>query len=126
MRPWLPLLTLISLFTLATFFHAVVSQSAPKPLTLIVSPLVGFAPLDLVVLVRLQPIHEDRIVVLIFDTGGFATRTDRQVDGEAGPKMFRIDWRSVGPGETEVRAFLGVDPKHIRATASQRVIVTAP
>jgi hypothetical protein len=48
MRIVFPLLALMGAYTCAWLLHARVSEAGPKPISLTVSPLIGFAPLDLV------------------------------------------------------------------------------
>lgn len=125
MRPWLPLLTLISLFTLATLFHAVVSQSAPKALELTVRPQIGFAPLDLVILVRLQPVAEDRILRVVMDGESYSRASEWSLDGENSLKFYRVEWRRVYAQEADVVASVSTAFRIIRASARQRVLVTS-
>jgi hypothetical protein len=49
MRIVFPLLALIGAYTCALLLHARILDAGTKPLTLTVSPLIGFAPLDLVI-----------------------------------------------------------------------------
>lgn len=123
MRQLLPLLTLISALTLATIFHAWVSEAKPSPLTLTVSPLIGFAPLDLVILLRLQPAPEDRSLRVVFESSEYFRSSDWSLPGADSPRLFRVEWKRVGAGEADVHALVWTATRTVRASASQHVIV---
>lgn len=126
MRHVFPLLTLVALWTVALCFHAALIDAKPKPLELTVRPQVGFAPLDLMILVRLQPVAEDRILRVVMDGESYSRASEWSLEGDTSPHQFSVEWRRVYAQEADVIAMVSNGSRIIRAQASQRVIVTAP
>lgn len=124
--PLIPLLVLAVAFVLASLFHAALIDATPKPLELRVSPLIGFAPLDLSIFIRLQPVASDRILRVVMDGESYSRASEWSLDGEQSPHQFRVEWRRVYAQEADVVATVATAYRIIRAQASQRVIVTSP
>jgi hypothetical protein len=75
-----------------------------------VSPHTAFAPADVFVQVIVEPHADNRLLAVTADSGGFFQSSERQLEGEGGPKVSQFRFRGLPGGEYEVRArILGYD-----------------
>jgi hypothetical protein len=74
--------------------------------------------------VRLDPVDSDRVLRVVMDGESYGRASDWSLDGAQSRRLFRVEWKRVGAGESDIHAQVGYDLTHIRATARQRVIVT--
>jgi hypothetical protein len=112
----------ICLFTLtvapATF------ATANDPLSIRVSPAVAFAPANLIIRARIDPDSYNRALEVVAESEDFYRSSTVQLEGDRAPKTTSFEFRSVPPGEYEVRAsVIGADghPKAI-ACAKAHVV----
>jgi hypothetical protein len=77
---------------------------AKEPLSMQVSPAMSFAPANLVIRTRLEPDADNRVMEVVAESGEFYRSSAIQLDGDRAPRTTRIEFRSVPPGEYEVRA----------------------
>lgn len=100
--------------------------SASKAFELSVSPRVAFAPVDLVILVRLQPVAEDRQLRVLLNGEDYGRSSAVDLQGEQSPKFFRFEWRRVGAVDGEITGSVWTAYGKIRLATSQHVLITAP
>lgn len=83
---------------------------AKEPLSMQVSPAMSFAPTNLVIRTRLEPDANNRSMEVIADSRDFYRSSVIQLDGDRAPRTTTFEFRSVPPGEYEVRAVvIGTD-----------------
>ena len=113
----LPFMTLALVSTLNAFV------AAKEPLSIRVSPAVSFAPANMVVRTSIEPDASNRAVEIVADSDQFYRSSLVQLDGERAPRTSLFEFRSLPPGEYEVKAALiGVDGQ-ARAIARAHVNV---
>jgi len=96
---------------------------AKEPLSIRVSPAMSFAPANLVVRTSIEPDASNRAVEIVADSDQFYRSSVVQLDGERAPRTSIFEFRSLPPGEYDVKAALiGVDG-HARAIARAHVNV---
>jgi hypothetical protein len=112
---------LIGILTLTA--TVTIGASEPEPLTMKVSPAMSFAPANLVVRASIQPNADNRVFEVVAESDDFYRSSEVQLDGERAPRTNSIEYRSLPPGQYEVRAvLLGADGRP-RATVRQSVVV---
>jgi hypothetical protein len=94
--------------------------ASPGPLTLRVTPMVGFAPLAITLDVHVIPEPEDRTIWLTSDP--YISGSDIQLDGAKSTRTHHRVWRVTEPGEYAVRAEVG-HGQWSRASALVRINV---
>jgi len=91
-------------------FVCVFAAAAALPLhagervTMTVSPLQSLAPSNMVVRVHVAPDASNRAVVIVADSGEYYRSSVVQLDGESGPRMIVLEFRSVPGGDYAIRA----------------------
>jgi hypothetical protein len=113
--------TLIGLLVLAT----ILPLGAKERMTLKVSPAVAFAPANLIVRTMIEAAAENRAVEIVAESTEFYRSSEIQLDGEHAPRTTTFEFRSLPPGDYEVKAtLLGSDGARL-ATVRQQVNVIA-
>jgi hypothetical protein len=69
-----------------------------------VSPHTAFAPADLFIQVTVEPNVDNRLLEVTADSGDFLQRSERQIEGDSGPRVSQFRFRGLPAGEYEVRA----------------------
>jgi hypothetical protein len=97
--------------------------TAKEPLSIRVSPAVSFAPANMVVRTRIEPDASNRAVEIIAESDQFYRSSLVQLDGERAPRTSIFEFRSLPPGEYELKAALIGADGHARAIARAHVNV---
>jgi hypothetical protein len=98
--------------------------AANEPLSIRVSPAVAFAPANLIVRTRIDPDSYNRALEVVAESVDFYRSSTVQLEGDRAPKTTAFEFRSLPPGDYEVRAaVIGADgqPKAI-ARAQAHVV----
>jgi hypothetical protein len=98
--------------------------AANEPLSIRVSPAVAFAPANLIVRTRIDPDSYNRALEVVAESVGFYRSSTVQLEGNRAPKTTAFEFRSLPPGDYEVRAaVIGADgqPKAIARTQAHVV-----
>jgi hypothetical protein len=93
--------------------------AAKEPLSIRVSPAVSFAPADLIIKTRIDPDSYNRALEVIAESEDFYRSSMIQLEGDRAPKTTLFEFRSLPPGEYEVRASV------IKADGQPKAIVRA-
>jgi hypothetical protein len=113
--------TLFGLLVLTT----ILPLGAKERMTLKVSPAVAFAPANLIVRTMIEAAAENRAVEIVAESTEFYRSSEIQLDGEHAPRTTTFEFRSLPPGDYEVKAtLLGADGARL-ATVRQQVNVIA-
>src|ERR687892_316531 len=113
--------TLFGLLVLTT----ILPLGARERMTLKVSPAVSFAPANLIVRTMIEAAAENRGVEIVAESTEFYRSSEIQLDGEHAPRTTTFEFRSLPPGDYEVKAtLLGSDGARL-ATVRQQVNVIA-
>ena len=94
-------------------------------LTLRVSPAVAFAPANLVVRATIAADESNRAVEIVAESESFYRSSEIQLEGDRAPRTNMFEFRSLPPGNYEVRATLRGSRGEDRSTIRQRVNVIA-
>jgi hypothetical protein len=81
-------------------------NASGERLRIAVSPKFSHAPSQLHVRVRLERNADNRLLVITADSQDFYRRSDVQLDGDASPAAFDLDFPGLPGGTYEVRAAL--------------------
>src|SRR5258705_391567 len=95
------------------------------PLTVKATPAVAFAPATLVVRATVLADSHNRVIEVSADSGDFFRSSTMQLEGENAPRTNMFEFRSLPPGDYEVRARLIGDDGRQRAMARQEVSIIA-
>src|SRR5262245_42664653 len=97
--------------------------TAKEPLSIRVSPSVSFAPATMVVRTSIEPDILNRAIEVVADSEQFYRSSIVQLDGERAPRTSIFEFRSLPPGEYEVKAALIGADGHAKAIARTSVTV---
>ena len=78
--------------------------TAREPLSIRVSPAVAFAPANLIIQTRIDPDAYNRALEVVAESEDFYRSSTVPLEGDRAPKTTRFEFRSLPPGEYEVRA----------------------
>ncbi len=88
-----------------------------------VSPAMSFAPANLVIRTTVEPDADNRAMEVIAESGDFYRSSAIQLEGDRAPRTVTFEFRSLPPGEYEVKAVvIGTDGQQ-RALARSHVNV---
>ena len=96
---------------------------AGERITVKVSPAVAFAPANLVVRTMIEADQENRAVEIIAESADFYRSSQIQLEGDKAPRTTNFEFRSLPPGNYEVRALLIGAGGEQRAFARQTINV---
>jgi len=107
---------------------AIASAAAPTRATdrlaLRVSPVVSFAPANLVVRATVEANAENRSIEVVAESEDFYRSSEMPLEGDRAPRTTRFEFRSLPTGSYQVRATLrGVSGKEIASTQEQINVV---
>jgi len=107
---------------------AIASAAAPTRATdrlaLRVSPVVSFAPANLVVRATVEANAENRSIEVVAESEDFYRSSEMPLEGDHAPRTTRFEFRSLPTGSYQVRATLrGVSGKEIASTQEQINVV---
>jgi len=94
-------------------------------MTLKVSPLVAFAPANLVVRATVEADADNRAMTIIAESQDFYRSSEIQLNGDHAPRTNTFEFRSLPPGTYYVRATLIGTDNEPRATVRQQVSVVS-
>ena len=90
-------------------------------MTMKVSPAMAFAPANLIVRAMVEADAQNRAIAIVAQSADFYRSSEIQLEGDRAPRTNTFEFRSLPPGNYEVRAsLLGADGKE-RAIARQSV-----
>jgi hypothetical protein len=89
------------------------------------SPMVAFAPANLVVRAIVQADANNRSIEIVAESEDFYRSSEIQLEGEKAPRTSQFEFRSLPPGTYEVRAMLVGADGQARATVRQQVNIMA-
>src|SRR5262245_28755440 len=92
---------------------------APDPVTLKATPAVAFAPATLVVRATITADARNRVIEVSADSGNFYRSSALELEGDRAPRTNIFEFRSLPPGDYEVRARLFGGDGRERAAARQ-------
>ena len=98
--------------------------AAKEPLSIRVSTAVAFAPANLIIQIRIDPDPFNRALEVVAESEDFYRSSTVQLEGDRTPKTTLFQFRSLPPGEYEVKASVigaGGQPKAI-ARAQAHVV----
>jgi hypothetical protein len=104
---------------------ALLPLGAKERMTLKVSPAVAFAPANLIVRTMIEAAAENRAVEIVAESTDFYRSSEIQLDGEHAPRTTTFEFRSLPPGDYEVKATLLGSNGSALATLRQQVNVIA-
>jgi hypothetical protein len=102
-----------------------IGAGAPEPVTLKATPAVAFAPATLVVRATVTADAHNRAIEVSADSEDFFRSSAIELEGDHAPRTNVFEFRSLPPGEYEVRARLIGDDGRERATARLEVQIIA-
>lgn len=79
---------------------------AIEPISIRVSPAVSFAPANLVIRTSVEPDADNRAMEIVADSEEFFRSSAVQLNGDRAPKTTMFEFRSLPPGDYQVRAVL--------------------
>jgi hypothetical protein len=82
------------------------SLGAEQRLTIRVSPVVAFAPANLLVRTQVQADHANRFIEVVAESPEFYRSSETQLDGERAPRTSVFEFRGLPRGTYQVRAVL--------------------
>ena len=96
---------------------------AKETLSMKVSPIMSFAPANLLIRTRVEPDADNRAMEVIAESGEFYRSSAIQLEGDRAPRTATFEFRSLPPGEYAVTAVvIGADGQR-RAFARSHVNV---
>jgi hypothetical protein len=98
---------------------------AKERMTLRVSPAVAFAPANLIVRTMIEADAQNRGIEIVAESSEFYRSSEMQLDGEHAPRTTTFEFRSLPPGDYEVKATLLASNGSPLATVRQQVNVIA-
>jgi hypothetical protein len=102
---------------------AILPVRARERMILKVSPAVAFAPANLIMRTMIEAAAENRAVEIVAESTEFYRSSEIQLDGEHAPRTTTFEFRSLPPGEYEVKATLLGSSGSPLATVRQQVNV---
>jgi hypothetical protein len=85
---------------------AALPASAGDRIALRISPTVAFAPANLVVRTTIAADARNRAIEIVAESPDFYRSSEMQLDGENAPRTSTFEFRSLPPGDYEVKATL--------------------
>jgi hypothetical protein len=104
---------------------AILPIRARERMILRVSPAVAFAPANLIMRTMIEADAENRAVEIVAESPEFYRSSEIQLDGEHAPRTTTFEFRSLPPGDYEVKATLLGSNGSPLATVRQQVNVIA-
>jgi hypothetical protein len=102
-----------------------IGAGTPDPLSVKASPAVAFAPATLVVRATVTADARNRGIEVSADSGEFFRSSAIELEGDRAPRTNIFEFRSLPPGDYEIRATLIGDDGRQRAVARQEVQIVA-
>jgi hypothetical protein len=103
---------------------ATLPARAGERITLKISPAVAFAPANLVVRTMIEADSRNRAIEIIAESVDFYRSSEIQLDGEHAPRTTTFEFRSLPPGNYEVKATLiGSDRAQLATVRHQMNVI---
>lgn len=107
----------VHLFACAVFLLSAVPINANNPLTMVVSPVRSFAPMNLTIRVQVEPDADNRALEVVTESGDYYRSSRIQLDGAEAPRTISLEIRNLPSGDYEVRGAL------INSAGRERTVV---
>ena len=105
------------------FLLMALSAGAAQPIKVSVSPAMGYGPTNLSVYVSMERHADNRLLRVVAESDEFSEGSERQLEGEDGPRVATFVFRHVPAGNYEIRAMvMGADGR-VRARAAAKAAV---
>ncbi len=88
-----------------------------------VTPATSLEPANVAVQVAVERNADNRVLMVVVDSGSFYWSSERQLDGKDGPYLSVFNCRELPAGEYAVQASVVGANGRVRATARNRIIV---
>lgn len=82
------------------------TAGANKPVSIQASPAVSFSPANLIIRTRVEPDPDNRAMAIIANSEQFYRSSMFELEGDRAPRVTRIEYRSLPPGQYEVTVVL--------------------
>jgi hypothetical protein len=103
---------------------ATAAAGANQPLVIKVSPAISFAPANLIIRTSVDPDADNRSLEVVADGPDFYRSSTVTLDGDHAPKTTQFEFRSLPPGEYEVRVVVtGADGRRRAVSRGQAKVV---
>jgi hypothetical protein len=111
-------------FVLALTLAATAAAAANQSLAIKVSPIVSFAPANLVIRTQVDPDADNRSLEVIAESGDFYRSSTIALDGDRAPRTKQFEFRSLPPGEYQVSVVVtGADGRQRAMSRAQARVV---
>ena len=102
---------------------ATAAAGATEPVTVKASPVTSFAPATVVVSTRIDPDADNRAMEVVAESADFFRSSTMPLEGDRAPRAAQFQFRSLPPGDYDIRVTLiGADGR-TRAVARTRAQV---
>src|SRR5436190_23545603 len=98
---------------------------AGERMTLRVTPAVAFAPANLIVRTMIEADARNRAVEVVAESNDYYRSSEMQLDGDQAPRTTTFEFRSLPPGNYEVKAIVLDGSGQTRASAASQVNIIA-
>ena len=103
---------------------ATAAASANQPLAIKVSPAVSFAPANLIIRTSVDPDAYNRSLEVVAESDDFYRSSTVMLEGDRAPKTTQFEFRSLPPGEYDVRVVVtGADGRQRAISRAQAKVV---
>ena len=107
------------------FLSSAVSTHADAPLTMTVSTVQAFAPMNLTIRFRIEPDAGNRALEVVAESGQYYRSSRIQLDGDEAPRTISLEMRNLPVGDYDVRGTLINNAGRQRLAISKQVVVIA-
>jgi hypothetical protein len=115
----------VRIFAFVLFLLSAVSMHANEPLTMTVSPVHSFAPMNLTIRFHVEPDAGNRVLEVVAESGEYYRSSRIQLDGEQAPRTISLEMRNLPVGDYDVRGTLINHAGRERSAVSKQVVVIA-
>jgi predicted phage tail protein len=82
------------------------TAAAKQPLSMQASPAVSFSPANLIIRTRVEPDPDNRAMEIVANSEEFYRSSTIALEGDRAPRVMRVEYRSLPPGQYEVTVAL--------------------
>jgi hypothetical protein len=115
----------VHIFASVLFLLSAVSMHANEPLTMTVSPVHSFAPMNLTIRFHVEPDAGNRALEVVAESGEYYRSSRIQLEGDESPRTILLEMRNLPVGDYDVRGTLINHAGHERSAVSKQVVVIA-
>jgi hypothetical protein len=98
---------------------------ADAPLTMTVSPVHSFAPMNLTIRFHVEPDAGNRVLEVVAESDEYYRSSRIQLDGDEAPRTISLEMRNLPVGDYDVRGTLIDNAGRQRLAISKQVVVIA-